>query len=148
MNTILVHSSDGLDLPNSIKDSISFKCDKLISMECDDSISFQIAITILSDSEMKILNRSSRKKDYATDVLSFPTENFPGSPFLDLGTIYIAWGVCKNQASEIGNTVEDEFDRLLVHGFLHLLGYDHEISKEEEIRMMKKEDECLKGIES
>jgi probable rRNA maturation factor len=148
MNTILVHSSDGLDLPISIMDSISNKCERLISMECEGGKVYRLEITILSNPEMKILNKSTRNKDYATDVLSFPTENFPGSPIWDLGTLYIAWEVCKSQALEIGHSSEDEFDRLLVHGFLHLLGYDHEISKEEEKRMMRKEDECLRGLES
>jgi probable rRNA maturation factor len=147
MNEITINVSEGLDFPDDLQSSIPKKISKLIELECKNNETYSLELSILSNDEMLILNKSSRNKNYSTDVLSFPAENIPGSPIQNLGNLYIAWEVCKKQAEEIGHSNVDEFDRLLVHGFLHLLGYDHEISKEEEIKMMKKEDECLRGLE-
>lgn len=104
---------------------------------------FEISLLLLDDREMREINRIRRGKDKPTDVLSFPiAESIPfGLP--NLGEIYISWDTLKRQALEIGHSRKEEFYRLLVHGILHLLGYDHEISEKEERRMKKKEDECL-----
>lgn len=101
-----------------------------------------LTLRIVSDPEIQILNREFRGKDRPTDVLSFPGID-PGLPFLDLGVIVISLDTLFKQAIAIGHSPNEEFFRLLVHGVLHLLGYDHEISSEEELRMQKKEDECL-----
>ncbi|WP_246050488.1 rRNA maturation RNase YbeY [Leptospira langatensis] len=104
---------------------------------------------------MKEINRVRRGKDYATDVLSFPLSfdlepwNLPPikkiktGPILSLGEIVISWDTCKAQAKSIGHSVEEEFFRLFVHGFLHLIGYDHERGEEDEALMKEKEDLCL-----
>lgn len=100
-----------------------------------------------------------RGKDKTTDVLSFPLEfdssplsailqqregkNSDSLPPIALGEIVISIDTLKKQALEIGHSEKDEFYRLLVHGFLHLLGYDHERGEEEERIMKEKEDECL-----
>lgn len=70
---------------------------------------------------MRALNRQFRGKDYATDVLSFPSQE---RGFL--GDIVIAAGVAKRQAREAGHSVQTELRVLSLHGLLHLLGYDHE----------------------
>lgn len=112
---------------------------------------YELSVSVVNDEEIRILNRDYRKKDSATDVLSFPMiaeDEFPASPDSEmLGDIVISYETCLLQAENIGHSVQDEFFRLLAHGFLHLLGYDHEISAEEEIRMKKKEDELLEILE-
>ena len=70
---------------------------------------------------MRALNRAYRRKDYATDVLSFPAGAPPA-----LGDLVIATGVAKRQAREAGQSYQTELRVLALHGLLHLLGYDHE----------------------
>ncbi|AOP35978.1 rRNA maturation RNase YbeY [Leptospira tipperaryensis] len=112
---------------------------------------------------MKEINLLRRGKDKTTDVLSFPLE-FDASPLsailqqragkphstlppIALGEIVISIDTLKKQALEIEHSEKDEFYRLLVHGFLHLLGYDHERGEEEEKIMKAKEDECLEILQ-
>jgi probable rRNA maturation factor len=73
-----------------------------------------VAIAIVSDARMRVLNRKYRRKDKATDVLSF-----------DTGDIVIAAGVARRQARQAGHTYAVELKILALHGLLHLLGYDH-----------------------
>lgn len=74
---------------------------------------------------MRTLNRSYRRKDYATDVLSFPAApEGPGTRHL--GDLVIATSVAKRQAREAGHSYQTELRVLALHGLLHLLGYDHE----------------------
>jgi len=77
---------------------------------------------ITGDSELRRLNRDFRGKDYATDVLSFPSDGANGH----LGDIAISLGRARAQAREFGHGIEQEVQILMLHGVLHLLGYDHE----------------------
>ena len=101
-----------------------------------------INLRIINDNDIKKLNLLKRGKDRTTDVLSFPELELP-LPILYLGEVVISYETLETQAVQIGHSKIDEFLRLLVHGVLHLIGFDHEISNEEEVRMQKKEDECL-----
>src|SRR2546430_2162631 len=76
---------------------------------------------ITTDAELRRLNREFRKKDYATDVLSFP-----GSPPLAMGEIAISFDRGAEQAAEMGHSVDAELRILMLHGLLHLSGMDHE----------------------
>ena len=80
-----------------------------------------VTIALVSDRRMHALNRQFRGRDYATDVLSFPSDE---RGFL--GDIVIATGVAKRQARDAGHTINTELRVLSLHGLLHLLGYDHE----------------------
>jgi probable rRNA maturation factor len=73
---------------------------------------------------MRALNRDYRRKDYATDVLSFEGEHG------HLGDLVIAKGVAARQAREAGHGLQAELRVLALHGLLHLLGYDHDDSKD------------------
>jgi len=75
---------------------------------------------ITGDAELQTLNRQYRKKDYPTDVLSFPGE----PPYL--GDIAISLARARAQAREFGHSLEDELRILMLHGVLHLTGLDHE----------------------
>ena len=87
------------------------------------SVRGELSIALVSDARMRILNRSYRRKDYATDVLSFPAEG-------SLGDLVIATGVAARQAREAGHAYNTELRVLALHGLLHLLGYDHDDPKD------------------
>ena len=80
-----------------------------------------ITVAIVSDARVRSLNRQYRRKDTATDVLSFPSDERG-----QLGDVVIAAGVAKRQAREAGHPLTTELRVLALHGLLHLLGYDHE----------------------
>jgi probable rRNA maturation factor len=91
-----------------------------------------VTIGLVSDATIRRLNRRFRRKDYATDVLSFPG----GGPAVRglgpaLGDIAIATGVARRQAREHGHAVALEMRLLALHGLLHLLGYDHDVDRGE-----------------
>ena len=80
---------------------------------------------------MRVLNRSYRRRDYATDVLSFPADTASPHPASRssrpaLGDLVIATGVAQRQAREAGHSYQTELRVLALHGLLHLLGYDHD----------------------
>ncbi len=77
------------------------------------------ACLITGDPELRRLNREFRKKDYATDVLSFPSRQNLGF----LGDIAISFEHARRQAAEYGHAVGDEIEILMLHGVLHLLGH-------------------------
>jgi probable rRNA maturation factor len=93
----------------------------------------EIAIRLADDCEVKDLNRDHRGKDRPTNVLSFPMfepDEISGldispMPEILLGDIVLARGVCETEAAEKGITLEAHVTHLVVHGLLHLLGYDH-----------------------
>lgn len=87
-----------------------------------------IEINILNSEEMRRINREYRKKDYATDVLSF---EYLDSPSEVKGEIFICLPVAARQASENRQTLKKELEILLVHGLLHIAGYDHNNDNEE-----------------
>jgi probable rRNA maturation factor len=90
-----------------------------LSRRLTDGRTFMCLVT--DDRELRRLNRMFLGKDYATDVLSFPSGG-AGS----LGEIAISVERAREQAGEHGHTVEDEIKILMLHGVLHLLGLDHE----------------------
>jgi probable rRNA maturation factor len=81
----------------------------------------RVIIAMVGDPTMRRFNRQFLGKDYATDVLSFPSIQ-PG----DLGEMAIATGVCRRQAKAAGHSEATETRVLALHGLLHLMGYDHE----------------------
>ncbi len=93
---------------------------------------FELSVRLAGDDEVRALNAQWRGKDNLTNVLSFPLldeselhdANVVG-PELLLGDIILARGVCLSEASEKNVPFEDHATHLLVHGMLHLLGYDH-----------------------
>ncbi len=87
----------------------------------------EFSIAFVSDDRMRQLNEMFRGKDSTTDVLSFPHEPDPFDPDKDnLGDIVISVEQAQRQAIENGLTLEAEIKQLILHGLLHLCGYDHE----------------------
>ncbi len=99
-----------------------------------------ITIVIGSERDSSDLNLRFRGKNYPTDVLSFPN-NEKIDNRLYLGDIFICYEVAKKQAEESGFEIAKEIKILIVHGILHLAGYDHEIDNGE---MFEKQKELLK----
>lgn len=90
-----------------------------------------VAIALVTDARMRVLNRDYRRKDYATDVLSFEGRLRQGSGQGGyLGDVVIAKGVAARQAREAGHGLQAELRVLALHGLLHLLGYDHDDPKD------------------
>lgn len=92
----------------------------------------ELSVRLAGDEEVRALNAQWRGKDKATNVLSFPLaepeelKTTFAEPELLLGDIILARGVCEAEAADKGVAVEDHAAHLLVHGTLHLLGYDHQ----------------------
>ena len=91
----------------------------------------ELSVSFTDDRRMRELNRVWRNIDRTTDVLSFPQEG--GPDYSLLGDIVISIDTVKRQSKSYGNTVHEEIKKLLVHGILHLLGYDHKKKKEKDI---------------
>ena len=105
----------------------------------------ELSIALVEVSEMSELNERYRGKAGPTDVLSFPCDDpcavvAPGEP-VTLGDVVIAPQIAERQAAELEHTVEAELNLLLVHGVLHLLGYDHD--SDEDAAVMQAREQAL-----
>jgi probable rRNA maturation factor len=94
-------------------------------------------IIFVTDGAIKKLNRQFRSKDYATDVLSFPAqhERFEKALKRNLGEVVISMDRAATQAKESGLTLANEVEQLILHGLLHLCGYDHQTDNGEMNRL-------------
>ncbi len=111
----------------------------------------EVSVTFTDNEKIRELNRKFRGVDRATDVLSFPLFDYEGTqdePPVDefvgmLGDIVISLEQAQKQAEEYGHSFEREAAFLCVHSMLHLLGYDHETSEEDEADMRRRQSEIL-----
>ncbi len=105
-----------------------------------------LSLSFVGDAAMRRINREHRAKDTTTDVLSFPfyepfrvpKRRTQADPELLIGDIVISLDVAKRQAAAYDATLDEEIERLLVHGIAHLLGHDHE-EPAERARMLREE---------
>jgi probable rRNA maturation factor len=119
---------------------------EILSMACEGP--GELSVVLVDDVEMRRLNATYRGKDRTTDVLAFSQREGPNAgaePSL-LGDVVISVPVAGQQARERGTDLEREFAALLVHGILHLLGYDHERSPAEARRMFARTRELMAGL--
>jgi probable rRNA maturation factor len=110
----------------------------------------ELSILIIDDPQIAILNKKYLRRNGPTNVIAFPmrTNQFSNiNPEL-LGDVVISIETAEKEGKSIGISMEERFTQLLVHGILHLLGYDHEKSEQEADKMEKKSDEILKLIAS
>lgn len=106
---------------------------------------WEASLTLVSRPAIRELNRLYRKKTYATDVLSFGAPE----PIVDqgyLGDLVVCLPVLKEQARAEKHSPSQELDVLLVHGLLHLLGFDHEASQAEARKMRVLEEKALRKL--
>lgn len=104
---------------------------------CDTLTPLEIELIFTDNDEIALINREFRGIDKPTDVLSFPSDPFPGAP---LGSIVISVDKVASVAQELGHSEDDELALLFIHGLLHLLGFDHEVDNGE---MRAKEVELI-----
>jgi probable rRNA maturation factor len=113
----------------------------------------RVDITLAGDAELRRLNRRWRGKSRATNVLSFPAASDPdlrlparhAVPPRMIGDVIVASGVASAESRAEGKRLVDHLDHLVVHGVLHLLGYDHEIAVEARV-MERLEARILAGL--
>ena len=114
----------------------------------------EVSVTFTDDEGIRELNNKFRKMDKPTDVLSFPLFDYEGEkeePLFDelannLGDIVISLERAMAQANEFGHSFEREVAFLTAHSMLHLLGYDHETSEEDEADMRRRQSEIMERL--
>lgn len=115
----------------------------------------EIALKLTCDENIRNLNHEFRGKNKPTNVLSFPDHDINPHDLLEIpsqkayiyiGDIACSYQTIKRESEEYGLTFKDHFAHMLVHGILHLLGYDHELSKEDEEEMIEKEISLLSKL--
>lgn len=106
----------------------------------------EISLVMTNDEEMREINRLYRKIDNTTDVLSFPINENRDIKSPMLGDIVISYDKAKSQSVENECTVEEEIAFLYIHGLLHLLGYDHEKSEEDEKEMFELQEQFFENF--
>lgn len=109
----------------------------------------ELSILVVDDDRIAELNQQYRNKKGPTNVLSFPMRE-DGTPDVSplLGDVVISADTVKKEADQAGIGFGERFSQLLVHGILHLIGYDHEISDEDALTMEEKSLELVRMIEN
>jgi probable rRNA maturation factor len=115
------YASKAADLPN--KDMINRWVNA--ALQSIDEPEPELTIRIVDEAEAQQLNEQWRQRSYPTNVLSFPFESPPGINIPLLGDIIICAAVVKLEAAEQQKSVESHWAHMIIHGCLHLLGYDH-----------------------
>jgi probable rRNA maturation factor len=127
---------------------------RALAAACEPELDAEISVLLTDDAEMRRLNAAWRGLDKPTNVLSFPATHcrpgevpepeFPDVPLV-LGDIALGFETVAAEAAEAGKPAADHLRHLIVHGVLHLLGYDHE-QDEDAVRMEALETRILDGL--
>lgn len=154
---LIENNQEKVEITEELEKTIHEVCEKTLEFEgCD--FNAQISVTIVDNEEIKKINKEFRDKDTATDVLSFPMLEFDedgnveGCEFdyddeeVMLGDIVISAERAREQAESFGHSLKREVAFLTVHSMLHLLGYDHVTSEQDEKVMFAKQEEILKEL--
>lgn len=115
----------------------------------------ELALMLTNDDHLQKLNKEFRGKDKPTNVLSFPDSKInphdlleirSNSEYIYIGDIACSYETIRRESEEFGVEFKNHFSHMFIHGILHLLGYDHELSAEDEKEMMNKEIHLLKKL--
>ncbi len=108
----------------------------------------EVGVTLIGRAAMRTLNRTRRKIDRPTDVLSFPLHMQPitGYTAVLLGDLFICADIVRVHAKESGLSLRNQMQWTVVHGLLHLAGYDHETGAADEKKMQATEQKILKRL--
>ncbi len=144
MSVYVIEIHDELDVPQFPVDRVIEAVRYVLARhEVEEGTALTIVVT--GDEQVRELNRQFRDVDAATDVLSFPADPLPEEmteegPYL--GDLVIAYPYSVHQAEEAGHSLDDELILLVVHGTLHLLGYDHD-DDENQATMWEQQQDAL-----
>lgn len=108
-----------------------------------DEAGAEVCIGLVGDTKMRRLNRTYRHQDRTTDVLAFAYREAQPDASSLLGDVVISVPTARRQAKALRHSLDEEVLRLLIHGILHLVGYDHERSRQQARRMHRKETELF-----
>lgn len=143
---------------NQKKHAIKYRMQMLIRRTILETLDYEgmendveVSVTFVDDNGIQELNKKFRNMDKPTDVLSFPLLDYEGEseePFFDelchnLGDIVISLERAMAQANEFGHSFEREVAFLTAHSMLHLLGYDHELSEEDDADMRRRQNDIM-----
>ncbi|MCP9451094.1 MAG: rRNA maturation RNase YbeY [Nitrospira sp.] len=106
----------------------------------------ELSLELVGDGRMRRLNREYRGNNRTTDVLAFAMREARSPCRRLLGDVVISVPAAMRQAKEAGRSLNEELASLLVHGVLHLCGYDHEKNKREALRMKRRETAVLRSL--
>ncbi len=108
----------------------------------------ELGVRIVAPAESRSLNKRWRGKDKPTNVLSFPApkQRMPRDMAQPLGDLVICAQVVREEAEQFGKPLEAHWAHMVVHGALHLVGYDHEAGRREQLRMERREIRTLKDL--
>ena len=156
MQELVALHFEGIEENIEYKDKIEEVIKKCFEVERLLNLNLYISITLTTPSEIRVLNREYRNIDKETDVLSFPMfekneideivskqESLPVAE--TIGDIVISIERVEQQAKEYGHSFERELSYMIVHGFYHLMGYDH-IKEEDKKIMRPKEEKVLNDL--
>ena len=142
MNIIIENKTDFLNISsvNSITSIL-----EIILNYLNLSKHTELSVLFIDDESMRELNRKYRDINRTTDVLSFPQDYLEDTDIL--GDIVISIDTAKRRSKKYGITLEVELKILLIHGLLHLMGYDHKKKSEADL-MQKKESELMRIVDN
>lgn len=137
----------------NIKNDLEKVIREVLDVEKIDQEKCEVSLSFVDEVKIRQLNRDFRSIDRATDVLSFPIEDFFNEdrenilkkPYLMLGDVVICLDVARKQADDLGHSFEREIMYLTCHSIFHLLGYDH-IEDDDKKIMRKREKEVMKNL--
>lgn len=132
MSKIVLDLQIACQVSNTLPDNAQFQCwvEAVISRF---HVQSEITVRLVDEAESRQLNLRYRGKDYATNVLSFPFEAPPGITLPLLGDLVICRQVVEREAAEQHKALSAHWAHMIIHGCLHLLGYDHIADDEAEI---------------
>ena len=141
-----------IEIANLTRGSLNKKCFKEVAekvLKGENKKGCDLSIVFVGERRMRLLNRKYRSQDRPTDVLSFDqSQKFPVIPGTkrELGEVVICPQTVRKNAEKFNSTFKEELTRVLIHGILHLLGYDHEKDEKEAEKMREKEERYLSQI--
>jgi probable rRNA maturation factor len=140
--TVLITNDFGLDGGDAAK--VAAAAEQLLVFASKEP--YEISILLTGDGAIQEINSTWRQKDKATNVLSFPMDDDPDSVHPMLGDIIISIDTARREAADKKLDIATYLQRLLVHGFVHLLGYDHEESDAAYDKMLAQEHIFLQKL--
>ena len=148
IRVIIANKQKDIKIPTGLRMLIRRCCNAVLRMEKFEG-SVEVSVTFVNNEQIKEYNSQYRNKNIETDVLSFPMgengvyDTNPETGAKILGDIVISIEKAQEQARAYGHSLQREVGFLTAHSMLHLLGYDHENSNIERVRMREKEELIL-----